>query len=321
MTARPIVILLLLLFALEGKAACRVSTTSGNFASVSSFTLNSTEQATSASLQVNCDVVLGLLNNDTIRLTYTGASVSAGDRGTLKRTDNATVADTIPVRMCTQAGCLNSSEIAIGASYTWSGSALLSLLGSRRFTLPLYFRTVTGQNVSAGPYQVTLNFSVFYSICEVGGLGLCGTAQTSTVATTLQLNLTVTSDCITITAPNVSFGSAPLVKDFPAVSRSVSLTCTKGSVYTVGVNNGSYASGNVRNMANGSNRLSYEIYKESTQNRWGSIGAERWASNAASSASADGMMRTYNYTARVLPTQTTPPAGTYTDTLVVDVAF
>ena len=99
------------------------------------------------------------------------------------------------------------------------------------------------------------------------------------------------------------------------------MTCTKGSVYSVGINNGSNASGNVRNMASGNNRLSYEIYKGSTTARWGSSGTERWASSAASLLSANGLVRTYNYTARVLTTQTTPPAGTYSDTVVVDIAF
>ncbi|MFX4315087.1 fimbrial protein, partial [Enterobacter sp. 63] len=33
------------------------------------------------------------------------------------------------------------------------------------------------------------------------------------------------------------------------------------------------------------------------------------------------LLRTYNYTAKVLTNQTTPPAGTYSDTLIVDVAF
>lgn len=270
---------------------------------------------------MQCDVVLGLLNHDTVTLTYTGATVSTGTRANLKRTDNTTVTDVVPVRLCGQSGCASNSEIAIGGSYTWSGSTLLALLGSTRFTLPLFFRTSTGQNVSAGPYQVTLNFNVYYNICQVGALGLCVTAQTNTVATTMQLNLTVTNDCITINAPNVNFGSAPLVKNFPAISQAVSITCTKGSSYTVGINNGSYANGNVRNMASGNNRLSYEIYKASTINRWGSVGTERWASSASSSTSSDGLLRTYNYTARVLPTQSTPPAGTYTDTVVVDIAF
>lgn len=321
MTGRALGILLLLLVAPGAWAACTVSATNGALGSVSSFTVNSTEQATSTSLVVQCDVVLGLLNNDTITLTYTGATVSAGSRANLKRSDNASVTDVIPVRMCAQSACASNNEIAIGGSYTWSGSTLLALLGSSRFTLPLFFRTSTGQNVSAGPYQVTLNFNVSYNVCQVGALGLCVTAQTGTVASGLQLTMTVTNDCITLNAPNVNFGSAPLAKDFPPVSQTVSVTCTKGSSYTVGINNGSYANGTVRNMASGSNRLSYEIYKASTTNRWGSVGSERWASAASSSASSDGLLRTYNYTARVLPAQTTPPAGTYTDTVVVDIAF
>ena len=74
-------------------------------------------------------------------------------------------------------------------------------------------------------------------------------------------------------------------------------------------------------MVSGSNFLSYDIYKEATTNRWGGSGAERWTSATASQVSTDGLLRTYNYTAKVLTSQTTPPAGTYTDTLIVDVAF
>ncbi|EIG9275116.1 spore coat U domain-containing protein [Salmonella enterica] len=321
MTARILWLLALLFFVPGVWAACSVATTSGAFGSVSSFMLNSTEQTTSANVLVQCDVVLGLLNNDTVTLTYTGASVSAGTRAALKRTDNTSITDTIPVRLCGQAGCANNSEIAINGSYTWNGSTLLSLLGSRRFTLPLWFRTTSGLNVSAGPYQVTFNFSVYYNICQVGLLGICGTAQTGTAATTLQLTLTVANDCIAITAPDVNFGSAPLVKNFPVISQSVTVTCTKGSVYSVGINNGAYANGNSRNMASGSNRLNYEIYKGATNNRWGSSGSERWASEASSAISADGLLRTYNYNAKILTNQPTPPAGVYSDTVVVDITF
>jgi len=135
------------------------------------------------------------------------------------------------------------------------------------------------------------------------------------------VTLTVTNDCSTITAPNLNFASAPLVKDFAPVSQTIAITCTKGSTYTVGINNGNNAVGSVRNMASGANRLSYEIYKGSTTNRWGVSGTERWASTSASQVSTDGLLKSYQYTARILATQNTPPAGSYTDTLVVDVAF
>ena len=321
---RRIGLLLLLLMGISPHAwaVCSASTVAGTFGAVTSFALNSTEQTTTATLNVQCDRVLGLLTNDSVTLNITGATVTASNRAAMKRTDDATVADTIPIRICGQANCASNSEVTINATpYTWNSTALLGLLGQQRYTLPIYLRTVAGQNVSAGPYQVTVNLSISYNICAVGLLGLCGTPQTGTLLTTLQINGTVTNDCSTITAPNVNFGSAPLVKNFPTISQSIAITCTKGSTYTVGLSNGSYANGSVRNMASGSNRMSYEIYKGSTASRWGSVGAERWASGASSAISANLLTRTYNYTAKVLTTQATPPAGTYTDTVIVDVAF
>lgn len=318
---RRLLWLLLLLCSGQAWSVCTVSTTNGAFGPVTSFALNSTAQTTSANLVVGCTTVLNLLTNDNVTLTLIGASTTANNQAAMKRTDNAAITDLIPVRLCAKANCSDNSEITLNSSYTWSGSTLLTLLGSSRYTIPLYFNTVAGQNVTAGPYQVILNFSVSYSICSLGLVGICTSAQTGTVTVSTQLNMTITNDCTTISAPNVNFGSAPLVRSFPTVSQSIGITCTKGSTYTVGINNGSYANGNVRNMASGSNRLSYEIYKGSTSNRWGSVGSERWASSASTQTSADGLLRTYNYTASILATQTTPPGGTYSDTLVIDIAF
>ncbi|RDT52236.1 hypothetical protein DXF93_22405 [Escherichia coli] len=50
-------------------------------------------------------------------------------------------------------------------------------------------------------------------------------------------------------------------------------------------------------------------------------GAERWSSGTSSLISTDGTLRTYNYTARVMQNQTTPPWGIYNDTLLIDLAF
>jgi len=107
--------------------------------------------ATTGTLVVNCDTVLNLLTNDTVTLNYTGATVSASSRATMKRTDNATITDVIPTRLCGLNTCNATNEVQIGKAYTWSGSSLLGLLGSRQYNIPLYFRTVAGQNVSAGP--------------------------------------------------------------------------------------------------------------------------------------------------------------------------
>ncbi|EKY3199844.1 spore coat protein U domain-containing protein [Cronobacter turicensis] len=315
---RLLLVIVLSLVSLPALAECRVSGTSAAYGSQTSFVINSAVQTTTATLTLDCDAVLNVLNNDFVNLTLTSATTTSGTRATLGRSGDTT--DRIPLQVCAQSGCPSGSELAINGSYRWSGQALLNLLTSKRYTFPIYIRTLQGQNVAAGAYQVTLNFSVNYSICALG-VAVCLTPQNGTTTFTSLVTLTVTNDCSTITAPNLNFASAPLVKDFAPVSQTIAITCTKGSTYTVGINNGNNAVGSVRNMASGANRLSYEIYKGSTTNRWGVSGTERWASTSASQVSTDGLLKSYQYTARILATQNTPPAGSYTDTLVVDVAF
>ncbi|EOL8968774.1 Csu type fimbrial protein [Cronobacter dublinensis] len=315
---RLLLLMILLIASLSSLAACRVSGTNAAYGSQSSFVINSTVQTTSATLTVDCDTAFNVLNNDFVTLTLTGATTSADTRPTLGRSGDAT--DRIPLQVCAQSGCSSGSEVTLNGSYRWTGQALLNLLTNKRYTFPVYIRTLQGQNVAAGAYQVTLNFSVSYSICAVG-VAVCLNPQNGTSTFSILVTLTVTNDCSTISAPNLNFASAPLVKDFAPVSQTIAITCTKGSLYTVGINNGNNAVGSVRNMASGANRLSYEIYKGSTANRWGVSGTERWASDSATQVSTDGLLRSYQYTARILATQNTPPAGSYTDTLVVDVAF
>lgn len=142
---RLLLVMILLLFSATSWGACRVSTVNASFGSVTSFALSgSNEVATTGTLVVNCDTVLNLLTNDTVTLNYTGATVSASSRATMKRTDNATITDVIPTRLCGLNTCNTTNEVQIGKAYTWSGSSLLGLLGSRQYNIPLYFRTVAG---------------------------------------------------------------------------------------------------------------------------------------------------------------------------------
>ncbi len=318
-------LILLLGFVPQAWSACTASfsTPSPSFGtSVSSFTLNSTEQAATTNLLLDCDSALSLLTNDFATLTMTGASTLVSNRGVMKRSDDLTVTDTIAVKLCGVLGCTSGEITNGGTGYTWSGTFLLTLLGSKRYTLPLYLRTVTGQSVSAGPYTGTLNLNLYYNICAVGTvLTGCSTPQTGNLVLNLPISMTITNDCTAITAPAVAFGSAPVAKSFPTISQAITVTCTKGYAYTLGIDNGVNASGTTRKMANGSNSLSYEIYKGSTTSRWGSTGSERLSNTASSQVSTDGTLRTFNYTAQVLPSQTTPPAGTYSDTLTIDIGL
>jgi len=327
---RPIfcsALLLLLLFgSFAARAACTLPASTATFGSVSSFTVNTTISSTTATVNVNCGSgsVLSLLASDYVRLQLASATFTSSTRGALKTSSAGT--DLIPLRVCSDSACATEMLIG-GTTVNYSQAQLLNLLGlggGQNFAIPLYLRTLTGQTVAAGTYTVTLNILVSYNICTgLGALGACllGSQQTGSGTVPITTTLVVTNDCTTITAPNISFGSAPLVGSFNAVSQSINVICTKGSTYTVGLSNGSHAVGTQRYMTSGSNQLAYEIYKNATTSRWGPTGTERVASTSANGITSDGLTRTFNYTARILTTQTTPPAGNYSDSVVVDLSF
>ncbi|MBS0881186.1 spore coat U domain-containing protein [Pantoea sp. JGM49] len=318
------IFLLLALFILPGTsyALCGLSAPTATFGSVTTFAVGSTVQNTSSTTNVNCGSgTLSLLGTDNVTYAFTTATYLSGARAVLKTASTGT--DSIPIQMCIDSAC--ASELTQGSNHVYSSSALLTLGSTLNFNIPLYFRTVPGQVIAAGSYTTTITLTVSYTVCAgLNVAGLCvGTVQTSTgTAMPITVNLVVTNDCTTITAPNVSFGSAPLVGSFSTVQQTINVVCSKGSTFTVGLSNGSYNSGTTRQMASGTNRLAYDIYKgTTTTTRWGPTGTDRWSSVSATSLNADLVTRNFTYTAQILTTQNTPAAGSYTDSVVVDLSF
>ncbi|NDL64659.1 Csu type fimbrial protein [Acerihabitans arboris] len=317
--------LILCLLCQVAHAACTLPGASVALGTASSFSINSAVSASSGNIQVNCGAggTLALMSTDYIHLQlYSASNVSAG-RAALKYAGGA---DVIPLQICTTVNC--STELALNGAPAMFNSGqlinLVGLMGGSNFTIPLYMRTMTGQNVAAGTYTLTLNILVNYAICTgIGALGQCmpGSSQTGSAMVPLVVTLVITNDCVTITAANISFGDAPLVSGFNPVSQAVTVVCTKDSTYTVGMGNGNNAVGNVRNMAGGGHLLGYDIYKSTGCARWGDSGNDRWASAQSSGVSSDGTQRTYQYVARILLNQPTPPPGNYSDNVVIDLSF
>lgn len=204
---------------------------------------------------------------------------------------------------------------------------------------------VTGLNPKAGTYTATIQLRWYWNVCTNGVLVLCLTWSSSPginptacswtscnwgtgVATTLQVSVTVTNDCI-ITAPNISFGSAPLISGFRPVVQNISVRCTRGSLYQVGLSDGAYSSGGIRRMRGASQLqyLSYEIYRSATSlDRWGNSAAQ---TRSSTSADINPTVTGYNvntaqqftYRAEILGTQTPPAADTYSDSIILNVTF
>ncbi len=294
--------------------ACTLAETGGALGSVTSLRVKDGAAVTgSGQFSFTCGSVVlsALAGTPSIRATLQ-ASLSGL---TLKNGSNS-----IPYQVFSSPS-LNTSYSGGAVVINLNGNNVLTLLnGGSGAQVPIYLATTPGPNMPAGTYTDTLQLTWQYqNICEglVNLAGLClGTLNNGTVTRTLTVSMTVTNDC-TITAPSVNFGSAPLVSAFPTVSQAISLRCTQGMVYTVGLSAGSNPAGGRRQMASGSNRLAYDLFK-ADNTVWGSTTTAR----AASPGAADGTtLQTIPYTATIYQSQTTPPAGTYTDNVVVDVSF
>lgn len=155
------------------------------------------------------------------------------------------------------------------------------------------------------------------SLIVIGGVTK---ASAGSASTSLSVSATVANNC-TISTSAVAFGSydaivANATTDLDGTG-TVTITCTKGAVTTVGLDLGSNASGSTRRMGSGTERLSYEIYKDSGRTAvWGNSGSNLYDTGTAPSKAP----RAFTVYGRVSSGQDVA-AGSYTDTVLATVNF
>lgn len=313
-----------LLLSGQAMAACSVVTTApASFGSISSMTVRTAAQTSStlnAGLSCTSALISLLASTDHFYATITS-------------TQSGMVGPTGDVIGYTLYGNNSSSyPITRGTQFDFGGAGgiaqVLGLIaGPGAKSLPLYMSSITGSNVAAGLYTETLNVAWNWNYCSGIGIGgICLGRDTGSGTASLTVSMTVTNDC-QITAPNISFGSAPVISGFTAVTgQTINIACTKGSAYTVGLSDGQnpLSVGGRRRMVSGGNYLAYDIFKSAGTTRWGSVGAARRASSTAEVNPGNGLgigSQVFNYNAKVYTDQATPPAGTYIDNVVLDVGF
>ncbi|HGM5579758.1 TPA: spore coat protein U domain-containing protein [Pseudomonas putida] len=302
-------------------SACSVgATVPASFGTINSTLVRTTVQpasTTNAGLSCTGSLLSLLTSNDHFYATIT--STSAGMVGP--------TGDVIPYTI--YANNTTSFPISRGTRFDFAPNGIIDALGLLNGTspksVPLYLRTVVGANVAAGVYTETLSIFWDWNYCSGIGIGsICLGRDIGTGTQTLTVTLTVSNDC-QITTPNISFASAPVVAGFATVNQSINIACTKGSNYTVGLDDGQNVSGGRRRMkSTANNYLAYDIFKSAGTVRWGSVGAARRASSDANVNPGAGTgtgSQVFNYNAKVYTDQATPPAATYSDSVILDVQF
>ena len=308
--------LLCCLAAFEAKAGCTVAgvASPASYGPISSTLVRTAAQSTSSS---NAGLTCTAGGISLLGEAYFKATITSSNSGMVGPTGDV-IAYTI------YASNSIAKPITRGQAFDFSSNGLLGATAPSM--IPLYF-TTAANNVAAGVYTETLNVRWDWSYCTgLGVLGIClGYDTGSNKISTLTVSMTVANDC-TISAPSISFGSAPVVSAFSTVSQTVSVNCTKGSAYTVGLGDGTHpvSVGGRRQMMSGGNCLAYDIFQSAGTTRWGSVGAARRASTTAEVNPGNGLgsgSQIFNYNARIYTDQATPPAGNYSDSVVLDVSF
>lgn len=159
----------------------------------------------------------------------------------------------------------------------------------------------------------------------VAAFGMAGAASAATVTDTMGVQITITDGCsvdVASTANDLDFGTYSLLDATIDASSSnvISVTCTSGATYDIGLdaglNAGSPGDTTTRRMNNGSNYVAYDLFQAAN-------GTTHWGDTVGSDTLHDtgsGTAQTYTVYGRVLA-QTTPPAGTYNDTVTVTVTY
>ncbi len=328
---------MLILFGWSSRASaqtygnCTVSSPTIDLGSVSSFTVGTSSQTSSGSGGIACSSLLTLAATSYIKLAVDNSTfLLTGGPGN----------QTIPFAVSTSPG---GTGLQAGSSVDMSTSSLLNLFAGVNGSIPLYVRTTPTTALRAGIYTGTVALHWYFGICTglgIGGICLGYTSSPglttnifgaltnwgSGVPATVTVKLTILNDCV-INAPNVNFGTAPFVTGFNPVTQTISINCSAGQSYSVGLSDGSnFGTGSRRMFSSATSQyLNYEIYQgPSSTTRWGSVGTQRRSSDSADvnpeiydSATKQG----FTYRAVLDPTQTTPSAGSYTDTITLDVSF
>ena len=151
-------------------------------------------------------------------------------------------------------------------------------------------------------------------------------AFAASASTNLAVSATVANNC-TISTSAVGFGTYdPLSATDTDSTGTVTITCTKNTSATIGLDTGAHASGSTRRMDDGSgNVLTYELYHPANLNPgagaayatvWGTAGANLFSPAAAPSKAS----RTFTVSGRITAGQDVA-AGNYTDTVQATVNF
>jgi spore coat protein U-like protein len=155
--------------------------------------------------------------------------------------------------------------------------------------------------------------AILYAIC------LASPAAAGTVTDTFDVTLTIQAGC-EVSAPNdLNFGTVTFLDAALTTTADFSVRCTSGTDGTISLNGGIGSSGTVatRTMETGANAVNYSLY---TTAGYATIWGDGTSGTSTVSHNGTGSTTTLTIYGQV-PSQSTPLAATYSDTITITVTY
>ncbi len=192
-------------------------------------------------------------------------------------------------------------------------------LGFGSTTFTMRGRIAPGQSATpSGLYTSSFSGSQTRISYRYNTTGNCATISAlGGVQTPFTVSANVLTTC-TVNAADLNFGTSGFLTSNVDTTSTISINCNSGLPYTIGLSGGLSGATNptLRQMVNGGDQVTYGIYQNAARTiPWG----DTIGTNTISSVGT-GLAQSFTTYGRV-PPQTTPNAGTYSDTIIVTVSY
>lgn len=155
---------------------------------------------------------------------------------------------------------------------------------------------------------------------------LMSDALGATTTGTLTVQMTITASC-TVGSATLDFGSnsgTALLSAAVNATTTVSVTCTNGSPYSIGMDNGAHASGAQRRLNTGANFINYNLYTDAARlNAWTTASSSTTCttSNSCVTGTGNGSAQSTTIYGTVPIPGSAPAAGSYSDSVTMTVTY
>src|SRR5712671_8174014 len=179
-------------------------------------------------------------------------------------------------------------------------------------------KSVVGEKFMSGIWQVPFRLRLMGALAAACLLLSASGSFATTTTSTFTVQITLAATCVINSTSTLDFGTQGVLTANVDQTSTIQVQCTNTTPFNIGLNagTGTCATVAVRKLTSGGATVNYSLYTDGGHTTvWGNT-----VSTDTVADTGDGTSKKYTVFGLV-PTQTTPAPGTYTDTVTVTVTY